>query len=71
MDSNWVFILLLGVAMVSYYAGMNYSCGKPKILYRFLPRNLEESDDPNATRVLSDMVNNDIRFGSSSTETGS
>ena len=55
MDSNWVIILLLGVAATSYYMG-NSQCRDERVVYRWLPRNLDEETDANASAVLREMI---------------
>lgn len=59
MDSNWVLILLIGVATLAYYIGSS-RCESSRVVYRWLPRNLDEETDSNANKVLQQMVAQDV-----------
>ena len=59
MNSNWVLILLIGVAALAYFAGAS-QCQDARVIYRWLPRNLDEETDEGAQRVLQDMVAQDV-----------
>ena len=56
MNSDFVLLLILGVAALAYYAGRSTCPAEPRIVYRWLPRNIEEETDPNAFKVLSAMT---------------
>lgn len=59
MDSNWVLILLVGVAIISYYVGSS-KCDSTRVVYKWLPRNLDEETDQNANKVLKEMIAQDV-----------
>lgn len=59
MDSNWVLILLLGVAILAYNIGAA-KCDSTRIMYRWLPRNLDEETDQSANKILQDMLAQDV-----------
>ena len=59
MDSNWVLILLVGVAILSYNIGSS-QCNPTRTVYRWLPRNLDEETDQGANMVLQDMIAQDV-----------
>ena len=55
MDSNWVLILLVGVAIISYNVGSS-QCDSTRVVYKWLPRNLDEDTDPAHTRDCIGLV---------------